>query len=716
MGDAATGRTRVPARAAGAFLAALLLAAPASPAAAGTPGPRAARNPHYRIDFSPGMGSGGFCRVGWFPVHVAIEAKKSFDGELVAAFRTRDGGPVLYEVRRRIELAAGSKKDYHLYLRHESLTLGKQQGVEIYLDDGRKMEDTKEYKTVGLVSQTEYFVCVVSDKPGVLGNLDGKKASVKVAKRLLEGGFPRKFNVAQPDLRDLPDKAAGYNGVDFVVLYEPPLAAGKLSGDRLQAIVDYARGGGIVVLAARDRSWFSRAQLRKLAPLTGVTAASRGEASALLKKLASRYAKRFGMGAGGMNVHDFDAAGFRPDPRVPGMSFGHCGLGTVLLWQLDPKDPSVGQWVGLYPMWADLALRYYPGRPRDDYNSGFGYNQEGNPVNRARNRVEILDLSRDRSVSALLVVFLVVLYLVLVGPVNYFVLRRLDMRALSIVTIPVLSAVFVLMTFAVGYISRGVTTVGRRVTVATTISGSGRADCLTCQSVFPAGSMLVDVSTDASGLICPLTEPQISGQQEKVFAVQGPEGYVLEDHPMRMWEMVHFESVSARQLGGAVRLVSLPNGGYRLVNTSSVKLKDAFLISGMRGTKYAWIGDVEKGRTYSGRLVRWLQGGRRRVRRTGPAPALTRDDALVHWMRGELGGATVYPLPRRESDFAEQAARVIGRDPRLAPARLLGRPGMVLFAKVENLDEFEPLRLDGGAIRGEAVNVLVVFSERGASR
>ena len=61
---------------------------------------------------------------------------------------------------------------------------------------------------------------------------------------------------------------------------------------------------------------------------------------------------------------------------------------------------------------------------------------------------------------------LVVAYLVLVGPVNYFVLRRLDMRALSIVTIPMLSAVFVLLNFAAGYLSRGVNTVGRRVTVA----------------------------------------------------------------------------------------------------------------------------------------------------------------------------------------------------------------------------------------------------------
>jgi len=361
------------------------------------------------------------------------------------------------------------------------------------------------------------------------------------------------------------------------VLCEAPFGISKLSQPQLEAIVDYARGGGVVVLAASNRTWFEEEALRGLIPPPEVTAASRARAGSLLAGLESRYSKKFGKDTKSIVVHDFQVPGFVLDGRR-GFAVGRCGLGTVLLWRLDPRYSAVRNWPGLYSLWADLGRRFHK-RPRDDYGSGFGagYGDETSPIAHARGRAQVLNLARERSVSALLVVFLVVFYLVLVGPVNYFVLRRLDMRALSIVTIPLLSAVFVLLTFAVGYISRGVTTVGRRVTVAVTISGADRAACVTSQSIFPSGSMLVEVGTDGRGLLAPLTK-QLSGQQQGAFSRQDEAGFVLERHPLRMWEMAHFHAESVRRLGGSVHLVALTDsrgredGRYRLRNSSAVQL------------------------------------------------------------------------------------------------------------------------------------------------
>jgi len=676
-------------------------------------------NPDFRISVTPGLG--GYCRVGWFPVHVTIDARKDFEGHVVAELRMGPRRPLLFQTRLKVELAANSKKDYHLYLRHESVHLGQGQVVEVYLDDGRRVPGTGKFKAISRVPETEYLVCVVSDRKRVLRSITGRKGKAMVRGSALAGGYSWEFKVAQPELRALPDRAAGYNGVDFLVLYQTPLEVGKLSTEKLDAIIDYARGGGVVVLSAADRAWFARPELRPLVRFSKVSVSSRNRTAALLGALQKRYGSGFLGSFRAMTTFDFQARGLAADPGK-GMISGPCGLGTVHVWSLNLLDPSVLGWPGMYSFWAELGLRQYPNKPREDYNYGNYYNPDSNPVTRARQRTEILNLAQERSVSALLVVFIVVLYLVLVGPVNYFVLRRLDMRALSIVTIPLLSAVFVLITFAVGYISRGVTTVGRRVTVASVYSGGTRAKSITSQSVFPAGSMLVDVGTDGHGLICPLHKTEIGGQQQRAYATMHEQGFVLERYPLNMWEMAHFEAVSTRSLGGSIVLEALTNtegrtdGRYRLVNRSAIELEDAFVVSGKGGGKYAWIGKVPRGKTFTGKLARWQQvGAYEEVRRRRRAPSLSMRNALMLWIGGELGGKTSYALERRGDSFAEQATSVMLKDVRLDPAVMTVRTGMMLFAKVRNIDEFEPVRLDGGVVRGQSLNVLVVFSERGGA-
>ncbi len=696
--------------------AAVLLAAAA--ARAGAPAVKSlphkpARTRDYKLTVSAGLSR--YCRMGWIPVHVAIEAGKSFEGDLVAVLRSGQRGAVLFEARREVNLAAGSKKDYHFYLLHDNPHASTPQ-VEVYLQRGRPLSDTRQSRQLNLVSRVKYLVCVVSEKPGVLRGIIGPNRMAVISGQQKGADYSREFMVSQPGLRQLPDRAAGYNGVDFLVLCDTPFKIGKLSQPQLEAIVDYARGGGVVVLASSDRKWFAKKALSELLPRPAVTAASRSEANALVGRLRTRYGI-FGLGAKGLAVHKFKAPGFRQD-SLRGFSVGRCGSGTVLLWQLSPGDSAVSGWSGLYNLWADVGRQFYRSRPQEDYGSGFGVGSgdQNNPIAQARGRATNLNMAKGRAPAALLVVFLVVFYLVLVGPVNYFVLRRLDMRALSIVTIPLLSVVFVLLTFAVGYIYRGVTTVGRRVTVGLTSSGAGRATCVTSQSIFPSGSMLVEVSTDGRGLLAPLTK-ELSGQQQSSFTLQDESRFVLERHPMRMWEMAYFHGESVRRLGGSVRLVALPGGRYQLRNESSVQLKDAFIVSSVTGGKYSWIGEVGKG-THTGQLLPWQKSGGPRAVRPGPnkaAPLLKLQDALVLWQRGELGKGVSYSVIPREGAFSDQAARVICNDLRLRVPTVRGRSRVLLFARIN--EELEPVRLDGRVLRGdETIDLLVVRAERGGAK
>lgn len=695
------------------FLAALLaLALPATRLAASEVPPVDAAVPRaaegssvpgaggYGLTLVPGLS--GYCRAGWVPVYVAIDAGRDFTGDLVVVLRSGSGdlAPALYEVRSRVELAAGSVKNYHLYVRHESPGLGGRQEVQAYLQSDRGVVSARVARPLSLVERDKVLLCVVSDRPGVLRGLAGGGRKVQLDGKEVE----REFLVIQPALTELPDRGAGYSAADFVLLCQTPLEPGKLGSERFDAIVDYVRGGGAVVLAAGDLSWFGRRELGVLAPGLKVSAMSRAET------------ERLAAGAG-LVAHRFEAPGFS-EGSPPGFCIGGCGLGRVVLWSLDPDSRAVRSWDGLFPLWLRLDRRFYPERPASDAIHSWAGAAEDQVLTRARVSAGMLDLSRERSVSTFLVMLIVVLYLVMVGPVNHLVLRRLDMRALSIATIPLLAAVFVLLTFAQGYMTRGVTTVGRRVTAAMAASGDRRADCLTYQSIFPAASMVAEVSTDSRGLICPL-DPGESRMQERTLALQPESGYVLR-RALSMWAMTSFEARSTRPLGGSLRLEALGGGRYRLVNRTPLQLEDAFLTAGVNGGQFAWIGTVERNRTYEGKLVRYDRAEPQRDEPGSPAlppVALPLAEALPLWIED---GAVLSRGPRvavrRLDGFPQQAGAVIMADPRLALQRRTERPGLMLVARVRQLDDFEPLRLNGGTVRGEALGVLIVLAEREAQR
>ena len=700
-----------------------VLAAAAVPARAidvGTP-PPGGRKPKADFDLTVSAGLSDNCRMGWVPVHVKIDAARDFQGFLTASLRERQGMPPLFQVRLELELAAGSTTDHHLYIRHESPYLANAT-LDVCLEKKRnvRVEGTTRVRTLNLIDPEDYLVCVISAKRSVLGGLRAGNSGTGPNWQGLGQVASRKFYVAQPDLLALPEKAAGYNGVDFLVLHEAPFDDLASADLKMKAVGDYLRGGGKVIFSSGDRAWFSHAYVRRLIGAARVTETPRDEAKKLRDGLARRYLTGFGGGADGMVVHKISLPGFQEDgPRtVSGFLTGRRGLGTALVWRLDPQDAAMRSWQpGLFNLWGELASKNYRGRPSRDWRgSNTGWTTENNPVARARGRAEHLNMAQERSVSALLVVFLVVFYLVLVGPVNYFVLRRLDMRALSIVTIPLLSTVFVLLTFATGYLSRGVSTVGRRVTLSVACSGSGRADCVTYQSVFPAGSFIADLNTDRRGLLCPLLKPEMTREQGRVLATEDADGFALKDYPLVMWDMAYFQAQSTRSLGGAVRLVSIVDkkgketGSFRVKNGTPDTLLDVFVVNSMIGEKYAWLDEIPPGASRDGQLIRYEEGST--AYSGGRGPPLKLQNALQLWIDGQLGAATRYEPPRREQAFAAQASRVVKTDPRLDDSRFVGGARLLLFARLERAPE--PLDLDGRPVRGQGANVLMVIAEKGA--
>jgi hypothetical protein len=692
----------------------LLLAAavlcPATAALAGAPVPQplggATKQPDYKLTVAPGLANKA--RLGWMPVYVAVEAGRDFDGDLVVQFRSQGGAAgVLYEARKGLKLAAGSKTEHHLCLRHDSPSV--MQGVvEARLEDVR---DTAQTQGVVLVPQSEYLVCVVSDRPLSLGFLSVRRT----ASAAVSGGQPakvRQFTVAQPALAELPDKVAGYNSVDFLLIYQASFE--KLRREQLAAIGDYLWQGGCVVLCARDRAWFSRSEVQDLVTIRDPGAAAGGDGDLLLRMLASNHGAFTGETAGS-TVHRFNIPGARDERSFYEV---HRGLGTALVWRLDPGQNVIGAWQGMPGLWTDVAAAVLPLRAASDPQN-YSWRAESPSLTHAREVAIKLNLARERSVPGLLIVFLVVLYLVLVGPINYFALRKLDMRALSIVTLPLLAAVFVLLNFVVGYVSRGALSQGRRVTVAVAPSGVARADCLTWLGLFPASSSLAELDTDGRGLILPLSETSLaehSGYQAETYTsertVRREERFMLERYALAMWKMFHFQAESTRPLGGTLKLVERGGKKFTATNSSPLALKDCFVAAGAGGGEFCWLGDLAAGASSDGTLVPWTQAPRDFSQQGRQPKPLALSGAVQLWTNSRLGSGQSYVLDNQQEGFAYQAAQVISSRLESLPHR-----GLVLVGRVDG-EELDALRLNGRTPRGEGINVLVVTGERegGAGR
>jgi hypothetical protein len=105
---------------------------------------------------------------------------------------------------------------------------------------------------------------------------------------------------------------------------------------------------------------------------------------------------------------------------------------------------------------------------------------------------------------------LLLLYIALIGPVNYLVLRRLDRRELAWITMPVLVGVFAVAAYALGSGLKGTDIIINQVGIVRTAAGAERGIGQFYVGVFSPTRATYQVGVDQSAL---LTTPLYLGQQ-----------------------------------------------------------------------------------------------------------------------------------------------------------------------------------------------------------
>jgi len=550
------------------------------------------------------FGIAGRYRPGaWCPVTVTVRnsSGESIAGQvqaLAGADSNRGGaggnrtlGAALFA--RPVTVATGTgPQSFQLYTRgldpgRDSITVqlieGRPRG------DGRALaqantQDTKTSQAITGTPVSEYDPLLVGfgGDPGAFTLLNGRQLGVAHVGALgvvsgsqlppgslsQTGAAPTSVQVAAAAGTDLPDKAAGYGGVDaFLLRSDAPLDA--LTEAQADALRGWVAGGGhLVVCGGVDPSRFASAFYNGLLP------ASVGAARPAVSLPGAGP-------VGALTLTPKPLPGVRVLQSAPDGSplviAGPYGAGCVTLTAYDPTakgfQSSTFDGGALWRMLltagpaASAAVLPHVAAREENYHPGYYYGGDSHLLSDAVMRGPSLDAPGTEVIGLFLLVYLIALV-----PANYLILKRLDRKELAWVTIPLLVLLFAVGTFGVGYAAKGGSVFVNRAAVVETTAGRREAGIYAELGLFSPHRTAYDLSLPGANALAAIPNPGISygyrgGSNADTQAygltkfVQAPEGVSLLDTSVNMWAMRAFDVQATEDLGGTIDGTLTEQGG-----------------------------------------------------------------------------------------------------------------------------------------------------------
>jgi|GEM_PF-2924675 hypothetical protein len=545
-------------------------------------------------------------------------------------------------------------------------------------------------------------VLAVSPIPDALAYLEGTHLPVYRDGRTLQPALPQASGAARrrtsgsggPDIAPgvvqtqavtepgrLPDRAVGYDSISLVYLAALPPDA--FSDAQTAALKQYAEAGGLVVFGQRGDRLRRDERFRAFAPA--------------LAPGAPAAWRRVGRGWAVTIAEDVTAPDFAARPAEAKRFWERLALRAV-------APPRIGAYLETGDSWyassfADAAV-FAPGlrAPSPTWFGGF-----------------------------------MVAYVLLVAPVNYFVLKRLGRREWTWVTVPLLVAAFSYGAYRIGFATKGTTLYQNVASLVEMGPDSGAASVLSYVGLFSPRRTRYDVRAEASDAL--VFEPQgrrrysSSGNAAQTFSPlmvdeDAPPGSEARGADVPMWAMRVFGvRTGSLSLGEGVRIRVRQEGKWLIgtVENRTGRTLEEVSLFGQGGSqklgtlapgqtvrvRYACDPSAEQLRLESPLVHTALQ---RRSQRQSSSPAATSPKERTARLRSAMQermtfsvGQIIEELRVREwSARQSRLVREVG-----APSAVLPPPEVTLSAW--NADPLQPVRVDGKVVAdGAHLNLILV--------
>ena len=372
------------------------------------------------------VGFDGYCSAdSWCPVRVILSNEGAdVDGELVMPVEISSGGGTRSDLyTRQVVLPAHSRKAYFLHAPPVGVSSRSRLKVELRLDG---KETVTRRPSVEWLDETERLYGVVSSDPSAFGFLP------LVAP--VGGGA----QVAHLDLGSLPLEPLGWESLDVLVLNDADTTV--LSGDQRRALDTWIDHGGHLIVGGGAGAARTAAGVADMLPVA-IGGTRSVDSLDALGELIGAVSAQGPYAVAETTLQDGDVLIQQGDLIL--LARRSHGAGRVDLMAYDAGLNPLSEWDDLAHLW-DWIVGTGASRPQR-----FAV-RDGYSAYEAVNSVPGRGLPSILHIMAFLLV-----YVLLIGPVNYIVLHKLDRRELAWLTIPILIVGFSGCAYVTGFQLRG---------------------------------------------------------------------------------------------------------------------------------------------------------------------------------------------------------------------------------------------------------------------
>ena len=433
-----------------------------------------------------------------------------------------------------------------------------------------------------------------------------------------------------------PDRWIGLASLDLIVIHDAPLD--ELTTDQARALQDYVRlGGSVILIPGSTPGWLQHPVLQSLAPVrsgppqvaeslpgfTGAFGALRGTESFLLHPLLN--------GAPAL-------ANAPPDSGGRELVRFDTGMGRAWVLAVDLRHVPFDTWAGRRQLWTHVLNH----APRWFQENLLPFP----PASTAAQRDEIFQRMSRRInpyPSIGLILGLAVVFLGIVGPLNYMLLWRLRRTLLLVVTVPGISIGFLAIIVLLGYVLKGTSTVAQSARLLSTRSGLDVAREIHLYSLFSPATRSYDVSFEP-GSFGPFDRWTQSDRQSfrrrqdvpSTLTIQNGATMSIRGLNAGQWQTWDLETRALRELGKGVRFSA--EGGHLKVRNDSPRTieRGVFVRTGREAIAIPFPA-LEPGTTFEAPLVGARGPG---LDILGLSPESLGDTVLRPWLDGLLTGTS----------------------------------------------------------------------------
>lgn len=533
----------------------------------------------------------------WLPIRVRLE-NSGADVTGMVQVRIGSAGQRAVTYAQTVELARGARKDVSLYVLPN--TFSRRLTVE-FVADGRSGNTRP-------LSQAEIAVQPVPNIRLVSATISGGGEGLEVLAGLKTPSRRNDSLLVPLTLAELPERAEGLRTLDVLVISGVD-TAGLTPGQRT-ALTQWVTLGGTLVLGGGPGAARTVAGVPDSLQPVVVNGDSALERLTALEQFTAEPIRVAGPFPAAQATLLPESSVRIEQEGLPLVVVRRVGQGSVLWLALDPALSPFDAWAGADSFWSSLLGEVAPYPP--DLPPDISPRQmSGEQMDYLLTNLPSLDLPSLRLLVPLLLV-----YILIVGPLNYLVLRWQRRLELGWVTIPAVTLLFASGAYAVGFQLRGGDVIINQISTiqlpASDQHGSGHVRSFV--GIFSPARRNYNLELPGNVLVSPLNLQGNPFGPDSLSA-GGGELLIFQGQPTRVrglsvnqWSMQSFmvESVGA----GAAVEAALSTRGETIVgtvtNSSNQMWRDVVLVE---GSQFQNLGDLAPGQQAEVRLD--LAGARR---------------------------------------------------------------------------------------------------------